>query len=281
VMHPKLTFTLPLTLTLMVTLGGTGATPASSPKPEHLWLLVGASDSQPAGIARKAKALARAQSGGLVIQTKDCGDKKNVFAWVAEIANSAEEAQAALPHAQSAVKDAYVKRCDVVPRSLLALRFPAVDPSIADVPDTVVNWEDEDRTSSTVPLTDGRVVVIARYFVHEADDPLEGRRERVVLAGGTDKRVLVNDCPSPDGFTANRGRVAFACAREQAGDELLHSVLVFGTAGDKVADIPHCRKPRWSGGATVVCDEESVNAQGRLKLRAKRIVLTDAKAAGP
>lgn len=112
---------------------------------------------------------------------------------VAEIATSDKAGQDALARVRTTVKDAYVKRCDVKPGSLLALRITAIDRSIADVPEDAVNWQDEDRISSTQPLPDGRVLVIARYYVNVSDDPLEGRRERVIQDQGV--RVVEINAP--------------------------------------------------------------------------------------
>ena len=114
---------------------------------ERLWLVIGASAPSAEGIAHKAQALGLRTPNSLVVQTADCGDKKNLYAWVADIAPSVESAQSGLSRLRETVKDAYVKRCDVKPRTLLALRFTAIDPSIADVPETAVNWQDEDRVS--------------------------------------------------------------------------------------------------------------------------------------
>lgn len=62
-------------------------------KAERVWLVVGASDASAAQIAEKSKTLFQRYPNGLIVQTHDCGDKKNVFAWVAEVATSAINAQ--------------------------------------------------------------------------------------------------------------------------------------------------------------------------------------------
>jgi hypothetical protein len=113
---------------------------------------VGASDSSPTGISRAVKGLATKSSGGLVFQTPDCGEKRNVFGVALELSDSADAAKVALQRVRSTVKGAYIKRCTVTARSLLSLRFPAVDSSIANVPDDAVNWEDSDRISTAVWL---------------------------------------------------------------------------------------------------------------------------------
>ena len=247
--------------------------PASA---ERLWLVIGASDGSPAGIAQKGKALAPLSSHGFVVQTSDCGDKKNIFAWVAEAASSAEAGQSGLSRLREKVKDAHVKRCDVKPRTLLASRVSAVDESIAEVPRDAVNWMDKDRVSSIHSHVDGRAIVIIRHFVNEKEDPLEGRRERVVVVDMTGKRLtLEENCVNPGAVAVQQGRIAFDCAREQAGDHLLHNVVAFGVTGKKIAEIEHCLKPRWLGIQTIVCDTEVVGPDGRLKLHPKRTQLDD------
>ena len=114
---------------------------------ERVWLLVGASDVSAGALAKKARPLAAKLPASLMVQSRDCGDGKNVFAWVAELAESAETAQAALGRLRLMVPDAYVKRCDTRPGSLLALRINVIDPSIADIPADAVNWSETDRVS--------------------------------------------------------------------------------------------------------------------------------------
>ncbi len=123
---------------------------------ERVWLVIGTSSPTPAGIARAAKPLAAKSSDGLIFRTADCGERRTMFGWAYRIAPSAEAAKGALAGAREVAKNPYVKPCDIVPRSLLALRVPAVDASIADVPTNVADdWEDADRVSSAVSLPDG------------------------------------------------------------------------------------------------------------------------------
>lgn len=241
---------------------------------ERLWLVVGASDPTAAGIARKARALAGTSSGGLVVRTGDCGDTRSTFAWVPELATSPGTARAALSRVRATVKDAYLKRCDARPQTLLALRMTAVDPSIADVPESAVNWEEQDRISTARPLPDGRSIVIVRSYSPAPDDPLEGKRERVILATPSGSRkVLEENCIGPGPVATEKGRIAFHCAREQAGDHLFHDVVVFDRSGEKRAEIQRCRDPKWRGRHVIECREESVGPDGMLTLRAKRISL--------
>lgn len=235
---------------------------------EPLWLVIGASDATPAGIAHKAKGLANGE--GLIIQTSDCGDSKNVFAWAAKIEAREAAAEKELNEIKNLPDDAYVKKCEVKPGSLLAYRVPAVDASIAEVPANAVNWSDEDRVSSVKPLPDGRAIIIARYYEPDKEDPLEGRRVRVSLADRSGKiRQLEKNCIQAAGFKSRGGNVAFQCAREEAGNYLLHSVLVFDNEGRKRKELSHCRNPYFSG-SYLWCQAESVKADGTLQLRAVR-----------
>jgi hypothetical protein len=251
---------------------GAGTSPAANT--QQVWLVVGASDPSPAVIARKARALSQGRTGSVVFATRDCGEKRNVFGWAAEIAGSPEAAQAALSRVRPAIKDAYLKRCAVRAGSLLALGLPAVDPSVADVPEDAVNWTDEDRISSTTLLTDGRVLVLMRYFVNDPNDEIEGKREKVLLVTPDGKTLtLIDPCLSASPASVRAQMLAFTCARESAGEHELVSTFVFGADGKQILEVPHCTKPKWVGDQALSCSDQSVNADGELKLRPKRVKL--------
>ncbi|MBJ6750990.1 hypothetical protein [Geomonas anaerohicana] len=238
---------------------------ASSPAlAENVWLVIGASDSTPAGIARKWKRSGERQ--GVVVQTSDCGDSKNIFAWAAHIESSAAAAAKSLK--ASHFGGGYVKKCSVKPGTLLAFRESAVDPSIADVPSSAVNWDDVDRVSTIQPLQGIRHIVISRYYSGTPEDALEGRRERVVLVGPKGQRHLLEEnCVSPERFTVSQNIFACQCAVEQAGDELLHKVVVFSMNGRKIKEVKNCRHPVLTDARKLSCESEAVNADGRLTLR--------------
>lgn len=193
-----------------------------------------------------------------------------MFAWAAVLATSAEAAQAALTSVRRVAPDAYVKRCDVKPGSMLALRIDTIDASIAAIPAAAVNWREKDRISTLQSLADGRSLLITRYFADDPNDPLEGRRERVSLidAAGS-RKVLQEQCMDAGHASSQHGNLIFQCAREQAGVQLLHSVLAFDAAGRKLVEMERCRNPRWQAERVIACDEENVDADGRLNLRSK------------
>ncbi len=238
---------------------------------EQLQLVIAASSSSPAGIAEKAKQLSAQFKNGLVIRTSECGDEHNVYAFVSGIEDSGAEAQSLLASTRASIPDAYIKECRLKPDSLLAFRIPAVDSSIADVPAGAVNWSDEDRISTAGPLPDGRTLILVRYYAPAADDPLEGRRERVILGDPSDKTtVLDQNCMRAGKAAVRAGRIAFDCAIEQAGDHLLHAVKTFDESGSRLKEIQHCRNPRWERKNLLACDEESVGPDGKLVLTAKQ-----------
>lgn len=258
-----------VTLAAIFVLGFCGAA-----APQPLFLIVGASDASPAAIARKAKTASRGQSPGLVFDARDCGDKKVVFGWAAEIAESEDAAQNALAHARASIPGAYLKRCKVRAGSLLALRQAAIDPSIADVPDDVVNWSDSDRVSSAAPLKDGRVVVTVRYYRADPNDDMEGRRQRLVLVNPDGKSTtLIDSCPGSGAVRERAGMIAFQCATESAADQDLHSTLVFDASGRKLTEVTRCGNPSWVSDQKLKCSEESIGADGVLSLRPKQIRL--------
>ena len=247
--------------------GRPGDAAATDPVAGTVWLTVAGSDSSPGEIARKARELARrANTSGFTFRAADCGDGKKVFGWAASTSSDPGRAQAALTELRDAVPDAYLKKCRVKPRSLLALGYPAVDPSIADVPTDAVNWADEDRISSAIPLPHDVTLTLLRYYQPDKNDPLEGRRTRVVaIRSGTDRVVLSENCQDANGTVAPNGYLLLQCSSEQAADNVLHRVSVYDDAGKKLLDVDRCRGARLSGQA-VSCDKESVGPDGALKL---------------
>jgi hypothetical protein len=233
---------------------------------ERVWMVIGASDSTPAGIAHKAKGLSKGE--GLIIRTADCGDKEKHFAWAAAILPTAESAQARLQKVSETVPDAYLKSCQIRPGSLLAYRIPAVDPSIAEVPDTAVNWDDKDRVSTIQALPGGRSLVIVRHFEKAANDPLEGRRERVMLAAPSHKlKELEKNCVNAAKVSTKGSYVALECAREQAGNDMMHSVMVFDAEGTRLKEIKHCRGPLFKEAKHLQCESERMGPDGKTKLK--------------
>jgi hypothetical protein len=252
-----------------------GAAPG---KPAPMWLVIGATDPTPEGIARKARTLAGvASGGGLVLRLTDCsGERSALLVWATNLTPTEKAARTALMDVRDRIKKAVIKRCDPKPGSLLALGIPAVDGSMADAPRPSPGWPTSDRTTGIWPLAGGRAVAIMHYFVHQPEDPLEGRRERVLLILAKEKKkVLTDDCPSASGMAVNadRTQVTLQCSSEPAGFDRYHTTLAFDLDGSKVAHIPHCRSPRFVADA-FVCYDETVDREGVMTLHPKRARLT-------
>jgi hypothetical protein len=220
--------------------------------PERLWLVVGASDPTPGGIARHSKILTDRFPRGFVVQTSDCGEAKTVFAWVAEAATTRDAAEAALHPLRAVVKDAYVKRCDARPGTLLALRINAVDRSIAEMSDW--GFDEADGVSSVHPLPDGRMVVIPRSFEVPETDPA-AILEPVFARDPSSKdlELLIQNCTYPGHFITQGDLLAFDCAPEVFADYLVYAVFVFDKVGRRLAHIRRCRFPIWSGDHVIAC----------------------------
>ena len=220
--------------------------------PERLWLVVGASDLTPGGIARQSKTLSERFPRGFVVQSSDCGEAKNIFAWVAEAATSPEVADAALQHLRAVVKDAYVKRCDARPGTLLALRINAVDKSVAGMQEW--GFDDWSGVSSAHPLSDGRIVMVPRVY-EEATSEYPVMSEPVIVREVTgDQRALsFEHCAYPGHFITQGDLLAFDCAPEVFADMFVYSVYVFDRTGRQLAKIKRCRYPIWSGDHVIAC----------------------------
>ena len=63
-------------------------------------------------------------------------------------------------------------------------------------------------------------------------------------------------------------RFTLHCAREPSGADRYHQTLAFDAEGAKLADIPHCRAPRFVSDV-LVCYEEVVNRDGVIELNPK------------
>jgi hypothetical protein len=219
---------------------------------ERLWLVVGASDRTPGGIARQSKALSPGFPGGFVVQTSDCGAAQTTFVWVAEATPSREAAEQALQRLRIVVKHAYLKRCDARPGTLLALRVNAVDTSVAEMSDW--GFAEEDGVSSVHPLRDGRLIVIPRSFELPDTDPA-GIREPVFIVSppAGDRELLLQNCTYPAHFITQGDLLAFDCAPEVFADYLVYAVFVFDKVGRRLAHIRRCRYPQWSGDGVIAC----------------------------
>jgi hypothetical protein len=195
---------------------------------ESWWLVIGDSNPSPQPMALYASFGGYPQ--GFLIQTSDCGQPTNLYAWVMEVQHSAEFAQRVLSRLSENHPKAYVLRCDVQPQSLLSWGLSAVDASIADVPDRAMTWTDRDRVSSAHALADGRTVIVVRTFDRARWNSEEGKRSKVFLGPAfADLIALSEDCPEVGGFATQDGLIAFHCGSPTG--PVFHDVLLFDRHG--------------------------------------------------
>lgn len=261
----------PIALAASVVALGSSSTAETQVK----YLVVGASASSASDIARASQPLFRDFPDSFVFRAADCGERTTFLGVALGSFDSLANAKASLAVARARARGAYLRVCKVAPHSLLALGFPAVDRSIADVPRDAVNWSEADRLSGVIALPDGRHVVAQRAFVPDRDDPDEGRRVRIQLVNGDGRiHLLREDCPLPGAFVSHEGLVGFQCAGEEAGGHLLHDSFAFDEEGRQRAAVASCRTPRFSSGTAMVCRAEEVDSHGRLRLHRTRVSLT-------
>ena len=225
-----------------------------------------------AAIAR-AKEL-RAWSGkGIVVVSNDCTNlKPGLFLTAAGMSNDKESAQRTVSEVRNRVSNAYVRACEPKPGSRVNFGIDAVDASIFDVPPDAVNWDREDRISE-VRAAGAIRVWIRRRYLKEHNDPREGRRTSVLVFKGdpSSAREISSDCTDAE-VAVSGNLVALACARENAGDNLLHQVQVTDiNSGSTVLKVERCRNPKFVTGRELTCESETIGLDGTLKLTRKRL----------
>jgi hypothetical protein len=241
---------------------------------ETKWLVIASSQREVVPALEATRKLQTSWPNATVFASGDCDAlRPGLYLAVAEIAPNRVAADAALQKLKSDVPDAYVRECRPKLNSTLAAGVPLVDPSIAKVPADSVNWSDSDRVSSVQKLTGKGYLWIRRWYSPAAEDPLEGRRESVLYFDERPENAKELQAGCTNAQAVQRGELlALICARETAGDNLLHETILFDTtSGKPMKSIPHCREPEFASPVELTCKAESVNAQGELKLQAKRV----------
>ncbi len=242
---------------------------------EQRWLSVVATDASVEKVVNRVKELRLPRDTVKVVASDDCSNlKPGVFLAVTGISSDRAAAERRVREARGRVPDSYVRACEPKTASRVQFGISAVDTSIFDVPGSSVNWADEDRIS-VVRRAGSVYVLLRRRYEKVGNDPLEGRRTTVILftSDPATGRELMSDCTDANVVSSDRF-LALTCARENAGDVLLHEVTVFDLAsGRSVHAIAHCRDPKLTGSREIVCDSEAVSADGVLVLKKKRLSL--------
>jgi hypothetical protein len=201
----------------------------------------------------------------------DCGGPDDRLVWVAEASPVKEVAEAALARLRTNANDAHLEACDSGPGTLVHHRVSAVDSSIAEIEESEREyWNDADKVSSAHPLADGLTIMLVRYYEPGFYSELPGRIERVLLGFSDGSRLVLEDsCFDGGGFVNRKGLVAFHCLDQSVAHLPFHGVRVFDRSGKRVAHIPSCRDPVFSGDDLIACQSMSYTNDREQRLQTK------------
>ncbi len=232
-----------------------------------------ASNASVSSIAKAAETLRVAWPSVTVVASSDCSNLRPGLFLEAVPAGDERERPAVLAKLRAQVKDAYLRECRAKPHSRVLLGLPAVDPSIAQVPASAVNWTDMDRISTVHRLAAGGYVWVRRRYDPKPEDPREGRREEVWFfeSSAESARQIDGDCTDP-AFARRGPLLALSCAREAAADQLLHTTMAYRIGQAKpLRSVPRCRAPRFLSEREFTCQEESMTNAGEIRFTPKRV----------
>ena len=257
-----------------------GATGEGVPDKElsgEVWLAIVATETSAAAIAAKRKQLLNLYPSAKIIHSNDCSDlKPGLFLLVSHISGTSRIPEGILTEIRADVEDAYSRPCSVVTPSLLSLGIPVVHASIDRVPVDAVNWSDEDRVSRLLKIDDAEYLLIERAYDSHDESPLEGMKQSIYYFRGYPKqRILIErncwDMSQPDSLG---NRFSLHCANEMAANQWLHTSIVFDTEAQSIVwRESYCRNPRLTSENQLSCEKESIDAQGRLSLSHREILM--------
>ena len=243
----------------------------------EIWLAIIATETSAAAIATKRKQLLNFYPSAKIVHSNDCSNlKPELFLLVSHISDTGPIPEEVLTEIRADVEDAYARSCSVVTPSLLSLGIPVVHASIDQVSVDAVNWNDEDRVSQLLKIDDAEYLLIERAYDSHDESPLEGMKQSVYYFKGYPKqRILIEqncwDMGQPDSLG---NRFSLHCANEMAADHWLHTTIVFDTEAQSIVlRENYCRNPRLTSENRLSCEKESIDAEGRLSLSHREILL--------
>lgn len=237
---------------------------------ETVWLSIVATQTSIDKATAKAQSLQVAGTQLKLIDSSDCQNlRNNLFLVVAAIVNNQISAQQSVQAWRNrGVPDAYIRHCDIVHESRLALRIPLLHASILENSVNPINWNLLEAITQVKFISEDRIVVIAPQFQSDPEDVREGLRTRIYLLYPTQTQSidLYNNCIDPK-LTSNSSYMAVSCVTETAADNLLHNTKVFKlTDGTLIDEQSRCREPEFIDDQ-FTCQQESVDANGKLHLK--------------
>ena len=237
---------------------------------DTVWLVIAASGKSIIPLLETKKRLIHAWPAITIITTDDC---KNVqpgfFVLAAEIATDRSRAQKAVANLKRVVPDAYLKKCVIREQTRLSLGIPLVHHSIENVLGNMVNWSDADRITELKHLHGDKFIMVKRVFDPDDESFREGRQEQIYFFKGNPiQAVLLNDnCWDFGGVNSYGKLLAFHCASMVAGDHLIHTSIVYRLEPlKKIFERSYCRNPILVSDKQIMCEDESVDANGQLSL---------------
>jgi hypothetical protein len=220
------------------------------------WLIV---QSAADPLALTGTAAARRAPGTQVMAGSDCAEfRPGVFVRAKRLAAPAPGPRPA---------GSYTKRCTPKAGSVAALGVTIVDPSFDQMRVRPVNFDGRDI------LTQRQSGFLLRpWYTPSPNDPREGLRVAVDDVVGP-RRTIVRDCTQPE-VARNADFIAIACATQQIADAPLYQTTLYRARDLKpVRILARCRKPRFGAARLLLCDAQSVSAQGEISVRLRQVPL--------
>jgi hypothetical protein len=237
------------------------------------WLVVAATRTTVVAAIDAARELSRRWPDAHLVASSDCEAlKPGLFLVAVAVDSDRTRADAALQRVKAAIPDAYVRECRPTVASTMAAGVPLIDPSIQRVPADAVNWSDADRTSAVVPLDHG-FVWLKRWYAADPNDPLEGRRESVLIVTDRPDRAKELKSRCTDAAAVPNGRwIAITCVTGTAADNVLHETTVFDlVTGQELKTVPRCSDPAFDSDTSIRCGMEAVGPDGTLRVTPRTV----------
>lgn len=236
---------------------------------QTVWLSIIATESNVDNAVSTARSLHTNKNALEIIDTNDCHNlRKNLYVIVAAIDTQRQSARKTIEKwRERGFEDAYFRQCDIVQKSRLALRIPAVDNSFVQHDIHSINWDLQEAITHITFLNTDRAVIIKPQYQPDPEDIREGLKIRVYLHWLKKNHhvKLSDDCIDPE-LTHNSRFLAVSCVTENAADNLLHSTSVFSfTDGTLVFRQNRCRDPEFTDNQ-LTCNKETVDVDGQLNL---------------
>lgn len=251
----------------------TAACPADQ---RQYWLTILASERAPAGAAARLNDLGGPAAGLVALASSNC---RNLRPDLFLVSTGLKDERAAAERDQRrwrerGVTDAYVRPCEPVPGSRLALGLPLFDPSIHRRGDDIVNWTYADAVIRTRRLPGPWIAVIRPRFEAGSEDILQGFRVGIsIIRLDNGRRLTLKEhCLDPQ-IDAGPRLIALTCTSSAAGDHLLHTTYVHRlNDGEIILAQTRCRAAMLQK-HSLLCQRESVDQDGKLTLSAQHIPL--------